>query len=261
MTDRLGIVDWGIGGLGLLGHLDRDRPGLDIVYWSDTGFTPYGLVPTAALAARLRSVVDELAQRGCTEVVLACNAASTVVDRLGAAPVPVAGIIAAGTASVPRDLGGVIGVVGGRRTIRGGHYRRALARPGRRIVSRVAQPLSAHIEAGRIGTDGFQRDLRRIVAPMRGADAVILACTHYPAATGAFAAELPGTLLLDPAARLAADLAARLDDGRGDRTIMTTGDATLMRTSAAAAWGMDLPEVTEVRRSADPVGGARSAPR
>lgn len=246
MTTRLGIVDWGIGGHGLLGHLDRDLPGLEVVYWSDTGSTPYGLVPTAALAARLRTIVGRLAELGCTEVVLACNAASTVVDRLGAAPIPVAGIIASGVAAVPPDLDGVIGVVGGRRTIRGGSYRRALARPGRRIVSRVAQPLSAHIEAGRTATAEFDQDLHRIVGPLRGADAVILACTHYPAATEAFAAALPGTLLLDPAAQMAAELVARVDIARGSgaRTILTTGDADLMRSSAALAWGIDLGEVT-----------------
>jgi glutamate racemase len=246
VTTRLGIVDWGIGGLGLLGHLERELPGLEITYWSDTGWTPYGLVPTGALVARLRSIVDELAGRGCTEVVLACNAASTVVDRIGGAPIPVAGIISSGIAAVPPDLVGVIGVVGGRRTIRGGSYRRALAGPGRTIVSRVAQPLSAHIEAGRTATAEFERDLHRIIGPLRGADAVILACTHYPAATGAFAAALPGTLLIDPAAQLAAELVARVDTGRGSgrRTILTTGDADLMRSSARLAWGLDLDEVT-----------------
>lgn len=245
-SDRLGIIDWGIGGLGLLGLLDRERPDLDVVYWSDTGFTPYGLVPTPVLAARLRAVVVELAGRGCTEVVLACNAASTVVDRLDGSAVEVSGIITAGIAAVPDELDGVVGVVGGRRTIRGGRYRRALARPGRRVVSRVAQPLSAHIEAGRIGTVAFEQDLRRIVAPLLGADAVILACTHYPAAEAAFAAELPGTVLLDPAAQMAGDLVARLAVGSGQRTVLTTGDPHLMRSSAAAAWGAELPAITTV---------------
>lgn len=240
---RLGIVDWGIGGLGLLGLLDERVPDLDVVYWSDTGTVPYGLQPTDVLAARLRVVVRSLAQRGCTEVVLACNAASTVVDRLSEGPIPVDGIIAAGVAAVPDDLDGVVGVVAGRRTIQAGVYRRALSRPGRTVVSRVAQPLSAHIEAGRIDTPEFSDDLRRIVAPLRGADAVVLACTHYPAAGVAFAQELPGTLLVDPAEHLAAELAARVSRsprGTGARTVVTTGDPDLMRASAFAAWGMAL---------------------
>jgi glutamate racemase len=179
-------------------------------------------------------------------VVLACNAASTVVDRLQREPVPVGGIITAGVAAVPAGLTGAVGVVGGRRTIRGGHYRRALTRPGLRVVSRVAQPLSAHIEAGRIGTAAFEADLHRIVAPLRGADAVVLACTHYPAASDTFAAELPGTTLLDPAAQMATELMARLAPGSGERTILTTGDRALMRTSAESAWSIDLPKITSV---------------
>ena len=112
------------------------------------------------------------------------------------------------------------------------------------MVSRVAQPLSAHIEAGRTGTAAFAHDLRRIVAPLRAADAVVLACTHYPAATEHFAAELPGVALVDPVVPLAADLAARhagsttLDPG--SRTFLTTGDPAAMARAARLAWSLDL---------------------
>ncbi len=245
---RLGIVDWGIGGLGLLGLLDDALPALPVAYWSDTGATPYGKLGAAPLTTRLRAVVAELAERGCTEVVLACNAASTAVDRLADAPLPVTGIIEAGIAAVPPDLDGLIGVVGGAATIRAGRYRRGLARPGRTVVSRVAQPLSAHIEAGRIGTDAFRADLRRIVAPLRGADALVLACTHYPAAADAFAAALPGTLLVDPAAELARELVERFAPlvppqatTRASRSFATTGDPDAMVAGARAAWGRTLP--------------------
>ena len=254
---RLGIVDWGIGGLGLLGLLDQVAPGLPVTYWSDSGTVPYGMQRSAELAARLRVVVSALAESGCTEVVLACNAASTVVDRLqegdGPAdvPVPVEGIITHGVAVVPPMVRGVVGIVGGARTIRSGGYRRGLTRPGREVRSRIAQPLSAHIEAGRTGTPAFVTDLRQIVAPLRGADAVVLACTHYPAAADWFAAELPGTVLLDPAAHLAAAIAARHLDAApallADRTFTTTGDPDEMRRSAALAWKLAVPEVERRR--------------
>ena len=249
-SPRLGIVDWGIGGLGLLRLVDRDLPGLDVVYWSDTGAVPYGLQSTGDLAARLRYVITQLADRGCTEVVLGCNAASTVVDRLASSPIPVAGIIEAGIAAVPTHLEGVIGVIGGRRTIRSGAYRRGLTRPDRTVVGRIAQPLSAHIEAGRIESPEFQADLHQVVEPLRGADAVILACTHYPAATPQFAEALPGTLLVDPAEHLAGGIVARLRGSvgalAGKRTILTTGDVERMRSSARHAWGTILPEITSV---------------
>ncbi|BDB41865.1 MULTISPECIES: glutamate racemase [Mycobacterium] len=249
----LGIVDWGIGGVGLLTHLDRLAPGLPVLYWSDAGVTPYGRMGADELAGRLTSVVAALARRGATEVVLACNAASTVADRLNTA-VPVEGIIGHGVASVPDDAV-CVAVVGGRRTIAAGHYRRGLARPGRTVVSRVAQPLSAHIEAGRTGSPRFQADLDRIIAPLRQADALVLACTHYPAAARWFAAALPHARLVDPAAQLAAAVAARYprlrQPGPAPRHFVTTGDPQAMRRSAAHAWGTVLT-ATAVERLQPP---------
>src|SRR6201998_1148103 len=131
--------------------------------------------------SRLTTVVDALAERGATEVVLACNAASTVVGRLGAAAVPVEGIITHGLASVPEELTGQVGVIGGRRPIAAGHYRRGLARRGRVVLSRVAQPLSAHIEAGRTGSPEFLADLAKILAPLRRGRALGLPRPPYPA--------------------------------------------------------------------------------
>ncbi|MFN8016509.1 MAG: aspartate/glutamate racemase family protein [Acidimicrobiales bacterium] len=248
---HLGVVDWGIGGLGVLGLLDGLAPALDVTYWSDTGATPYGMVPTRELRDRLRAIVDQLAARGCTEVLLACNAASTVAPLLADAEVPVQGIIEHGIRAVPADAS-FVGVVAGRRTVRSGAYRRGLDRPGRRVASRVAQPLSAHIEAGRIGTDAFDRDLRRIVAPLRGADVVVLACTHYPAATEHFAAHLPGTRLVDPAGGAAAEVAGRLAEpaaaagGRRRVRYATTGDPEEMVRAARLAWGRRITRVARV---------------
>lgn len=239
----LGIVDWGIGGIGLVRALDQVAPGLPVLYWSDAGATPYGRMGADELAARLTTVVTALAERGATEVVLACNAASTVVKRLAAAPIPVEGIIEHGLASVPEDVAGPIGVLGGRRTIAGGHYRRGLEKRGHLVLSRVAQPLSAHIEAGRTGSPQFLTDLARIIAPLRGVDALVLACTHYPAASRWFEAALPQALLIDPAERLAAAIAARYphtQTGPGSRVFLTTGDPEAMRAGAARAWGSVL---------------------
>jgi glutamate racemase len=153
----------------------------------------------------------------------------------------VEGIIAHGLASVPEDLDAV-GVVGGQRTIDAGHYQRGLARPGRLVLSRVAQPLSAHIEAGRSGSAQFHADLAAIVAPLRRVDALVLGCTHYPAASRWLAAALPEALLIDPAEHLAAAIAYRYPEAAGAtpstrKVFLTTGDPDAMRRNAARAWG------------------------
>lgn len=240
----LGLIDWGIGGIGVLNALDRLAPGLPVVYWSDSGATPYGRMDADELTDRLLTVVTSLAERGATEVVLACNAASTVAAGLRAAPIPVEGIIAHGIASVPEELTSV-GVVGGQRTIEAGLYRRGLARPGRTVLSRVAQPLSAHIEAGRTGSAQFHADLTSIVEPLQQVQALVLACTHYPAARDYFKALLPDALLIDPAEHLASAIAYRYPEATAARQLaarvfLTSGNPAAMRHGAVRAWGTVL---------------------
>ena len=153
-------------------------------------------------------------------------------------------------------LEGVLGVVGGARTIRSGLYRRALATPRRRVIQRIAQPLSAHIEAGRVGTPAFERDLARILGPLVRADAILLACTHYPSAREAFRRLAPRTSLLDPAEAVVETLIARwrLPRGRGD-LFLTTGAPGEMRRAARTAWG---ERSRSVRVGSDQLGRAQA---
>jgi len=240
MRERLGFLDWGIGGLGIFQAFRRRRPEVPVFYWSDTGATPYGRLPAPELTARVRRVLQAMVGQGVTHAVIACNAASTVLSVLGDVGIPVMGVIEPAIAMVSPALEGVLGVVGGARTIRSGLYRRALATPRRRVIQRIAQPLSAHIEAGRVGTPAFERDLGRILGPLAGADAILLACTHYPSAGEAFRRLAPRASLLDPAEAVVKTLIARwrLPRGRGD-LFVTTGSPGELRRAARTAWGIE----------------------
>jgi len=269
---RLAVVDWGVGGFGAYALLRAACPQLDAVYLSDAGFTPYGRAPRAALRARLAWAA---AATGADELLIACNAACTALEPAPApapAPLDIAappepplalprhlGVLRAGIA-LTRDAaarvlaeragaqgGGArvrVGVVGGHATISAGAYERALAAPGVEVISRAAQPISAHVEAGRLSGEALHRDLREICAPLAGVDLLALACTHYPAVSAAWAARVPGALLLDPAARLVADavagwgLAGRAGSGRLE--VLTTGDPAALRAAALAAFGVRL---------------------
>jgi glutamate racemase len=238
---RLGVLDWGIGGMGFVRALRRRTPGVPLLYVSDTGTTPYGKLARPELAARVARVVDAMAREGATAVIVACNAASTVVPWVGHRPVPVIGIVEHALRTVPAGFRGLLGVVGGARTIRSGVYRRGLARPGRRVVSRVAQPLSGHIEAGTVDGAACAAALDRILWPLRHADAILLACTHYPAIAPLFQERAPRARLLDPAETLASYVVrrVRLPRGGGPDRWLTTGDPFAMRASTRRAWGFD----------------------
>jgi len=235
---RLGVLDWGIGGMGFVRLLRERAPRLPVLYVSDTGFTPYGKLTRAALAARVSRVMAGMRDEGAVGVVVACNAASTVLDAVDSLDVPVVGVIEHALALVPSSFRGVVGVLGGARTIRSGVYRRGLTRRGRRVVSRIAQPLSAHIESA---VPACVAALDRILYPLRDARAIVLACTHYPAIALAIRARAPRAALLDPASSLAARVvrASWLPREGGPDRWLTTGDAAAMRAATQRAWGFD----------------------
>ena len=93
-----------------------------------------------------------------------------------------------------------------------------------RVIQRVAQPLSARVEAGDLDSPHVRAEVERIVHPLRRADAVLPRCTHYPALMPLFRAELPGVTLLDPAQSLAAWVSRSWPMPSGRSRWLTTGD-------------------------------------
>jgi glutamate racemase len=262
---HLAILDWGIGGLPTLAALQDARPDWSTTYISDAGFTPYGKVPADGLAARLGTLAKHAADAGADALIVACNAMSTVLDDSTpsrtagdvALALPVFGIIGPGGSLALAADARVIGVIGGLRTIEAGHHAAALRAAGRHVVAAPAQPLSAHVEAGRLSGPTVEADIDAVLAELsrRGppVDALLLACTHYPALTPHFATRLPGVAMLDPAEALVHTVLSRIDEG-ADTTgparheVWTSGDPEALRTGARLAFGIDVGPV--VRRIA-----------
>ncbi len=239
----IGMLDWGIGGIECYRLFKQAHPEVPVLYWSDTGATPYGRMSKKALSERVAHVVNRLVQRGATRIIFACNAAATVLPSLRT-DVPCTGVIEHAARAIPADFRGVLGIVGGARTIRSGQHRRALrARPGLQVVTRIAQPLSAHIEAGSTDTDGYRHDLRSIMAPLARVDGLLLACTHYAAVKADLRALLSdGAQLFDPVPALV-DFVSRewpLPTSEMPDQFVTTGDPVAMQQAASRVWGVPL---------------------
>lgn len=253
----LAVLDWGVGGFGLVAALLATRPAASFVYVSDSGFAPYGLVPRRELAARISTIGRSLATRGVEHLVIACNAASTVADAVHVPTLRITDVVTHGIAIGLRSPGTEIAIVGGFRTIRAGIHRRAFVARGKRVVQRVAQPLSARIERGDLASRGLVADLARIVRPLRGVPSLLLACTHYPAIAERFAEQLPQTLLLDPVESVCAAVVRTGTAETGERVVLTTGDPVATRTAARRAFGVDPGRVTRVGIDAFEDGSSR----
>lgn len=249
------VVDWGVGGVDLLMRLRQARPDVQLRYRSDAGFTPWGKLPAPALRARLAMIVAQEVAAGSDAVLLACNAASTALpwtEAMGPPPpLGVHGVIAPTLALLRGREPAAIGVLGGKRTIQSGAWSGPLRAAGHRVRGRIAQALSAQIEAGAGDAPQTRALIAALCRPLRHADIVVLACTHYPAVRPAMADLLPNATLIDPAdAALAALLAvlpatepAGMRQARGSLHVWTSGDPAATREAARLAFAVVLPEV------------------
>ncbi len=181
MNARLGIIDWGIGGVSIYRLVKERIRDVPVTYFSDTGVTPYGKMSRPELVSRLNFVIELLISRGITHVVIGCNAASTAIPFLTDHGIPVEGVIDSAVKTTARLNPSHLGLIGGRRTVISGVYRRAFAEKGIEVRQRIAQPLSGLIESGDTSSSRVHDYAKHILAPIRNCSHILLACTHYPA--------------------------------------------------------------------------------
>lgn len=241
----LGIIDWGIGGIGIYKRI-RQRSGLPIVYLSDTGATPYGKMSRSELSGRLDAVIAYLASCGAASILIGCNAASTAINDLKQRNLPVRGVIDPAVEMAEREQPTSLGLIGGRRTVVSGVYRKAFAARGIDVRQRIAQPLSALIESGDTSSGLLIRTAESILAPLKDCSHILLACTHYPAISRVIAEIVsPTTRLLDPAEYIARSVP--MDKaGTGRDVFLTTGDPDAMRVAAANAFDVKVTAIQKV---------------
>ncbi|HYL98951.1 MAG TPA: aspartate/glutamate racemase family protein [Blastocatellia bacterium] len=244
---HLGVVDWGIGGLGVY-KLARAQFGqFSFTYLSDTGVKPYGKMTRKELIVRLNGVIDFLRHRGITHILLACNAASTVIPFLNPAGVTLEGVIDAAIRLTERMRPEALAMIGGRRTVLSGVYRRGFAERGIVLRQRVAQPLSGFIERGDTSSARLRSQCKRILSPIRTCSHLLLGCTHYPAISHTLKALVSeDTVIIDPAEELVNVIGRWNVFHSGTPRILSSGDPWNMKLAARNAFGIRLQKVEAV---------------
>lgn len=240
----LGIIDWGIGGISVYKLIKERRPEVSVAYLSDTGVTPYGKMSRAELTGRLNAAIGFLKSKGVTHLVIGCNAASTAIPFLDPQGLKIEGVIEAAVEMTARLKPERLSLIGGRRTVVSGVYRKAFAEHGIAVEQRIAQPLSGMIESGHVSSDSLRDECRRILSPIRNSSHLLLACTHYPAIADILRDLVsPQTALVDPALELVKRTAKWKLAACGADVFYTSGDPGQMQTAARRAFGVRLKAV------------------
>ena len=186
-NNPIGIYDSGFGGLTVWREVRRALPGESLVYLGDGKNCPYGSRPEEEVRSLADDAVGELVAAGCKLIVVACNTATAAaIDflRTKYAPLPIVGMEPAVKPACLHTRSGVVGVLAAERSLDGELFRRTAARygsgievltvPGRGFVELVEQDREATPEAEACVREAVEGMLER------GADQIVLGCTHYP---------------------------------------------------------------------------------
>lgn len=251
----IGVFDSGLGGLTVVREMIARMPGERFIYVGDSGHAPYGAHPEAEILAFSEGISRFLLGKYyCRGLVIACNtataaAADSLRSRL---TVPVVGMEPAVKPAVAVTKTGKVGILATVGTLSSARFAALLTRfEGDGSVEFLMQPcpgLPEAVEEGRADTPETRALVEKYVLPLleRGADTLVLGCTHYPVLRemiGAVAG--PDVTLIDTGAAVARRAASLFGAGDGDNrgalettlTLFTTGNVPAFRRGACAILG------------------------
>ena len=185
----IGIFDSGIGGLTVAHAVTKALPHESIVYFGDTAHLPYGDKSAAAIQAYSVKICDVLLQRQCKLILIACNSASAaayeLVKEYVGSKARVMNVIDPVVAYVGQHFAGqTVGLIGTKQTVFSKVYDRKIKALRRKITLKsLATPLLAPmIEEGFFDNTISHSVIETYLndSHLRGIEALILGCTHYP---------------------------------------------------------------------------------
>lgn len=185
----IGIFDSGIGGLTVASAIKHHLPNEQIIYFGDTAHLPYGDKARYSIRHYSTEISKLLLAQNCKAIVIACNTASSIASREVAKIMDGKALLVNVIDPVIEEVvrlfkGNHIGVIGTKGTIASGVYKKKIlaAAPHLKVSSLATPLLAPMIEEGFINDKISQTVVDSYLSnkKLKGIEAIILACTHYP---------------------------------------------------------------------------------
>lgn len=208
-SSPIAVFDSGMGGLTVLSEIIRLMPCENTVYYADSAHCPYGPRPEGQVRELVSRAVERLMEMGAKIVVLACNTASVAaVDYLRARyDIDFVAMEPAVKPAVLSTHTGVVGVLATRGTVDGAALARLRSRWSQaEVVALVGEGLVEIVENDLEESDEARRLTELYAGELldRGADRIVLGCTHYPFLRKQIGRALGGrATVIDPAPAVA----------------------------------------------------------
>jgi len=207
-TPSILVIDSGVGGLSVCQSILAGDNLLQVIYFADDAFAPYGLLSERALEERLEKIVSSmLAIHSPRLVVLACNTVSTLLlPQLRAQfDVPFVGVVPAIKPAAKHSITNRIGLLATPATVRRAYTDGLIddyAR-GCEVIRVGSNELVLQAEALLAGKKVPLEVIKSILAPFlkndgtANVDAIVLGCTHFPLVKNQLFAVLPEVTWVD----------------------------------------------------------------
>jgi glutamate racemase len=252
--DAIGIFDSGVGGLSVMRHIRTALPSERLVYVADSAHLPYGGKSNGYIEQRSRVLTGFLIEQGACAVVIACNTATAAAAASLRAEfaIPIIGMEPALKPAAALTKPGVVGVLATVGTLESARFAGLLERygDGVAIVTQACPGLVEQVERGDLAGPHTRALIESYIQPLlaRGADSIILGCTHYPflrSLIGEVAG--PQITLIDTGEAVARQLCRRLAElparecpEQSVEQFWTSGVADDVRSVASLLWGSQV---------------------
>lgn len=250
-SGAIGVFDSGVGGLSVLHHIRQLLPHERLIYIADSAHVPYGDKTPAYIEQRSLILTRFLIEQGADAIVIACNTATAAAaaSLRSQFSIPIVGMEPAVKPAVAVTRSGVVGVLATIGTLESARFAALLEKYAGavEIVTQGCPGLVEQVELGQLHSAQTRALIERYTAPLlaRGADTLILGCTHYP-----FLAPLIREVVGDSIAlvdtgeavarqlqrRIQAELPARTA-GEASAQFFTSGDAAQASRIMSVLWG------------------------
>lgn len=204
----------------MLRTLAQSFPNENFLYLGDTARLPYGTKSSHTIRQYVDQNIQFLTRRKVKAIVVACNSASSVLDRPHPSPIPIYDVIGPGSRTAYEASKNLrIGVIATRATVSQGAYVRAIEQldPQAKVFQQACPLLVPLVEEGWIEDPLTRLIVYRYLNPMihQSVDTLVLGCTHYPLLRSAIAKVMgPDVSLIDSGQAIAQELKSDMEIGK-----------------------------------------------
>jgi glutamate racemase len=214
----IGVFDSGVGGLSVLLHIREILPDARLIYVADSAHVPYGDKSSEYITQRSLAITQFLIDQGAEAIVIACNTATAAAATIlrSRFSLPIVAMEPAIKPAAAATKSGIVGVLATTGTLESARFAALLNRHAGNveIVVQGCPGLVEQIELGDLSGSQTRALVERYTIPLleRGADTLILGCTHYPfLASLLYEVAGKNVVLVDTGAAVARELKRRVD--------------------------------------------------